>query len=88
MPKYEVKIEAWDIMKLDAENEEDAQEQAIDRFHNNYAKVLKTYPPMHGNPPAVLVENRGSTNVKRIKTTNLSGQPSHSWGRPHDSWGL
>jgi len=48
-------------------------------FHH-YAKVLKTYPPMHGNPPAVLVENRGGTNVKRIKTTNLSTQPSHSWG--------
>ena len=37
MPKYEVKIEAWDIMTLDAEDEEDAQEQAVDRFHNNYA---------------------------------------------------
>ena len=36
MPKYQVKIEAWDIMTLDAEDEEDAQEQAIDRFHNNY----------------------------------------------------
>ena len=37
MPKYQVKIEAWDIMTLDAEDEEDAQEQAVDRFHNNYA---------------------------------------------------
>ena len=37
MPKYKVKIEAWDIMTLHAENEEDAQEQAIDHFHSNYA---------------------------------------------------
>jgi len=37
MPKYEVKIEAWEIMRLHAEDEEDAQEQAIDHFHNNYA---------------------------------------------------
>ena len=37
MPKYQVNIEAWDIMTLDAEDEEDAQEQAVDRFHNNYA---------------------------------------------------
>ena len=37
MPKYEVKVEAWDIMTICAENEDDAHEQAIDRFHNSYA---------------------------------------------------
>ena len=36
MPKYEVKVEAWDIMTICAENEDDAQEQATDHFHKNY----------------------------------------------------
>jgi len=35
-PTYEVKIEAWDIITICAENEDDAQEQAIDHFRNNY----------------------------------------------------
>ena len=48
-------------------------------FHH-YAKVLKIYPPMHGNPPAVLAENKDGTNIKRIKATDLSTRPSHSWG--------
>jgi len=47
-------------------------------FHH-YAKVLKIYPPMHGNPPAVLAENKDGTNIKRIKATNLATRPSHSW---------
>jgi hypothetical protein len=48
-------------------------------FHH-YAKVLKIYPPMHGNPPAILAENKDGTNIKRIKATDLSTRPSHSWG--------
>ena len=47
-------------------------------FHH-YAKVLKIYPPMHGNPPAVLAENKDGTNIKRIKATHLATRPSHSW---------
>ena len=47
-------------------------------FHH-YAKVLKIYPPMHGNPPAILAENKDGTNIKRIKATNLATRPSHSW---------
>ena len=36
MPAYEVKIEAWDIITICAENEDDAQEQAVDHFHKHY----------------------------------------------------
>jgi len=36
MPTYEVKIEAWDIITICAENEDDAQEQAVDHFHKHY----------------------------------------------------
>lgn len=49
-------------------------------FHR-YAKVLKVYPPIHGNPEAALVENKDGNNVKRIKTADLFTRPATSWGR-------